>query len=44
MMELANCFCPNPKCNDHGIREHGNMTTSTRYGGNPKRGCTTDKY
>jgi transposase-like protein len=34
MIELANHFCPNPKCKDHGIRGHGNITTSTRYGKN----------
>jgi hypothetical protein len=31
-MDLANYFCPNPKCRDHGIRGRGNITTSTRYG------------
>lgn len=34
MIEIANHFCPNPKCKHHGIRGHGNLTTSTRYGKN----------
>ena len=34
MIDLSNYFCPNPKCKDHGIRGHGNITTSTRYGKN----------
>jgi len=32
MVELINYSCPNPKCKDYGIRGHGNITTSTRYG------------
>ena len=31
-MDLSDYFCPNPSCTDHGIREKGNITTSTRYG------------
>lgn len=34
MIEIANHFCPNPKRKHHGIRGHGNHTTSTRYGKN----------
>ena len=34
MINLADYFCPNPECNDHGIRGLGNITTSTRYGKN----------
>ena len=34
MIDLADYFCPNPKCKDHGIRGKGNITTSTRYGKN----------
>ena len=32
MINLADYFCPNPKCKDHGIRGLENITTSTRYG------------
>lgn len=32
MMDLSIFFCPNQKCKDYGIRGHGNITTSTRYG------------
>jgi transposase-like protein len=34
MIDLTNQFCPNPKCKQYGIRGHGNITTSTRYGKN----------
>ena len=34
MIDLSNYFCPNPNCEDHGIRGKGNITTSTRYGKN----------
>ena len=34
MIDLSNQFCPNPKCEHYGIRRHGNITTSTRYGKN----------
>lgn len=34
MIDLSNYFCPNPKCQDHGVRGKGNITTSTRYGKN----------
>ena len=34
MIDFSNCFCPNPKCKDHGLRVKGNITTSTRYGKN----------
>ena len=34
MINLTDYFCPNPKCNDLGIRGLGNITTSTRYGKN----------
>ncbi len=34
MIDLSNYFCPNPKCKDNGVRGHGNITTSTRYGKN----------
>lgn len=34
MIDLSNFFCPNLECKDHGVRGHGNITTSTRYGKN----------
>jgi len=34
MIDLSTYFCPNPSCNDYGIRGKGNITTSTRYGKN----------
>ena len=34
MIDLSDYFCPNPDCEDHGIRGKGNVTTSTRYGKN----------
>ena len=34
MIDLSIYFCPNPECNDYGIRKRGNITTSTRYGKN----------
>jgi methyl-accepting chemotaxis protein len=32
MIDLSGYFSPNPKCEDHGAREQGNIATSTRYG------------
>jgi len=34
MIDFNNYFCPNSDCKDHGVRGHGNITTSTRYGKN----------
>lgn len=31
-MDLSIFFCPNQDCLDYGVRGHGNITTSTRYG------------
>lgn len=31
-LDILNHFCPNPECNDHGIRGTGNITTSTTFG------------
>lgn len=32
MVDLSIYFCPNQQCKDYGVRGHGNITTSTRYG------------
>ena len=32
MIDLSIFFCPNQKCKDYGVRGHGNITISTRYG------------
>lgn len=34
MIDLSHYFCPNPTCKDYGVRDKGNITTSTRYGKN----------
>jgi transposase-like protein len=31
-LDLSKQFCPNPECEDYGIRGAGNITTSTTFG------------
>lgn len=31
-LDLSQHFCPNPQCQDYGVRSAGNITTSTTFG------------
>ena len=32
MSDIANAFCPNEKCKDYGLRNHGNIGRRGKYG------------
>ena len=37
MSELEQCFCPNNKCKDYGLRGQGNIATRGKYGKDKNR-------
>ena len=37
MAELDQCFCPNEKCKDFGLRHHGNIAIRGKYGKDKSR-------
>ena len=37
MSELEQCFCPNSKCKDYGLRGQGNIATRGKYGKDKSR-------
>jgi transposase-like protein len=45
MDDLSRFCCLNPRCPDHGKRDHGNLTVPMRYGSNRRRllRCSTCK-
>ena len=38
MADVENAFCPNAKCKDYGLRNHGNIVSRGKYGKDKNRG------
>jgi transposase-like protein len=37
MSEIEQCFCPNERCKDYGLRNHGNIAVRGKYGKDKSR-------